>query len=164
MILIRQGVFETNSSSCHSMAYIARLQLNTPQGTQTITQQFGVLGFTPMFNDQSWEVHFEDYVWRIQRLSTPYDKLCYLLTSLYSEWLIDEVFEDTFYLQIKEWLQDIGITLEEFGYDEEDYVEKISDQGVVEQNMFKTKEDLYKYLFDNNLVVDVRQYEVEVEY
>lgn len=164
MILIRTGVFETNSSSCHSMAYVARLQLNMPQETQTITQQFGVLGFTPMFNDQSWEVHFEDYVWKIQRLSTPYDKLCYLLTSLYSEWLIDEVFEDTFYLQIKEWLQDIGITLEEFEHDEEDYIEKVSDQNVVEQNMFKTKEDLYKYLFDNNLVVDIRCCEVEAEY
>lgn len=164
MKLIRQGVFETNSSSCHSMVYVARLQLNTPQETQTITQQFGVLGFTPMFNDQSWEVHFEDYVRKEQRLSTPYDKLCYLLTSLYSEWLIGEVFEDTFYLQIKEWLQDIGITLEEFEYDEEDYVEKVSDQGVVEQNMFKTKEDLYKYLFDNNLVVDIQYCEVEAEY
>lgn len=58
MKLIRQGVFKTNSSSCHSMAYVARLQLNTPQETETITQQFGVLGFTPMFNDQSWEVTF----------------------------------------------------------------------------------------------------------
>lgn len=53
MKLIRTGVFETNSSSCHSMAYVARLQLAKPSQTQTITQQFGVLGFTPMFNDQS---------------------------------------------------------------------------------------------------------------
>ena len=60
MILKRVGVFETNSSSCHSMAYVAHLRLNKPKN-QTITQQFGVLGFTPMFNDQSWEVHFEDY-------------------------------------------------------------------------------------------------------
>ena len=77
---------------------------------------------------------------------------------------VGEVFVDIFYLQIKEWLQSIGITLEEFGYDEEDYIEKVSDQGVVEQNMFKTKEDLYKYLFDNNLVVDIQYFEVEAEY
>ena len=64
MILKRVGVFETNSSSCHSMAYVAHLQLARQPQTQTITQQFGTLGFTPMFNDQSWEVHFVDYVWK----------------------------------------------------------------------------------------------------
>lgn len=164
MKLIRQGVFETNSSSCHAMACVARLQLNTPQETQTITQQFGVLGFTPMFNDQSWEVHFEDYVWKEQRLSMPQDKLWFLLTEIYSESLVDEVFGDSFYLQVKAWLQDIGIYLEEIGYDEDDIVETVPTNGIVEQEMFKTKEDLYKYLFDNNIVIDVRQYEVIAEY
>ena len=78
MRLIRHSVFETNSSSCHSMAYVARLQLNVPQETQTITQQFGTLGFTPMFNDQSWEVHFKNYMWKEQKLSSPQDKLWFL--------------------------------------------------------------------------------------
>lgn len=163
MILIRTGVFETNSSSCHSMAYVARLQLNKPKN-QTITQQFGVLGFTPMFNDQSWEVHFMDYVWKEQTLSTPQDKLWFLLMEIYSESLVDEVFGDPFYLQVKEWLSDIGIYLEEIGYDEDDIVEEVPTNGVVKQEMFKTKEDLYKYLFDNNIVIDVRQYEVMAEY
>lgn len=163
MILIRAGVFETNSSSCHSMAYVAHLRLNKPKN-QTITQQFGVLGFTPMFNDQSWEVHFEDYTWKEQTLSTPQDKLWFLLMEIYSESLVDEVFVDPFYLHIKQWLSDIGIYLEEIGYDEDDIVESVPTNGVVKQEMFETKEDLYKYLFDNNIVIDVRQYEVMAEY
>lgn len=164
MRLIRTGVFETNSSSCHAMAYVARLQLGVTNKTLTITQQFGTPGFTPMFNDQSWEVCFEDYLWKEQTLFTPQDKLWFLLTEIYSESMIDEVFVDPFYLQIKEWLQDIGIYLEEIGYDIDDYVEDVSSNGVVRQEMFKTKEDLYKYLFDNNIVIDVRQYEVMAEY
>lgn len=164
MILKRVGVFETNSSSCHSMAYVARLQLAKPSQTQTITQQFGVLGFTPMFNDQSWEVHFTDYVWKEQTLFTPQDKLSFLLMETYSESLVDEVFGDPFYLHIKQWLSDIGIHLEEIGYDEDDIVESVPTNGVVKQEMFESKEDLYKYLFDNNIVIDVRQYEVMAEY
>ena len=163
MILQRIGVFETNSSSCHSMAFVARLQLNQPKN-QTITQQFGVLGFTPIFNDQSWEVHFTDYVWQEQTLSTPQDKLWFLLMEIYSESLVDEVFADPFYLQVKEWLSDIGIYLEEIGYDEDDIVESVPTNGVVKQEMFKTKEDLYKYLFDNNIVIDIREYEVMANY
>lgn len=164
MILKRIGVFETNSSSCHSMAYVARLQLARPSQTQTITQQFGTLGFTPMFNDQSWEVHFIDYVWKEQVLSTPQDKLWFLLMEIYSESLVDEVFGDPFYLHIKQWLSDIGIHLEEIGYDIDDIVESVPINGVVKQKMFETKEDLYKYLFDSNIVIDVRQYEVMAEY
>lgn len=163
MILQRIGVFETNSSSCHSMAYVAHLRLNESKN-QTITQQFGVLGFTPMFNDQSWEVHFEDYTWKEQTLSTPQDKLWFLLMEIYSESLVDEVFGDPFYLHIKQWLSDIGIYLEEIGYDKDDIVESVPTNGVVKQEMFETKEDLYKYLFDNNIVIDVRQYEVMAEY
>nr|DAE86397.1 MAG TPA: hypothetical protein [Caudoviricetes sp.] len=164
MRLIRHSVFETNSSSCHSMAYVARLQLNVPQETQTITQQFGTLGFTPMFNDQSWEVHFKNYMWKEQKLSSPQDKLWFLLMEVYSESLLDEVFADEFYLHVKQWLQDIGIYLEEIGYDENDYIENIPTNGIVKQEMFKTPQDLYKYLFDNNLIIDIRQYEVEAEY
>lgn len=164
MILKRIGVFETNSSSCHSMAYVARLQLAKPSQTQTITQQFGVLGFTPMFNDQSWEVHFTDYVWKEQVLSTPQDKLWFLLMEIYSESLVYEVFGNPFYLHIKQWLSDIGIHLEEIGYDIDDIVESVPTNGVVKQEMFEAKEDLYKYLFDNNIVIDVRQYEVMAEY
>nr|DAJ99141.1 MAG TPA: hypothetical protein [Caudoviricetes sp.] len=164
MILKRVGVFETNSSSCHSMAYVARLQLARPSQTQTITQQFGTLGFTPMFNDQSWEVHFTDYVWKKQVLSTPQDKLWFLLMEIYSESLVDEVFGDPFYLHIKQWLQDIGIHLEEIEYDIDDIVESVPTNGVVKQEMFETKEDLYKYLFDSNIVIDIRQYEVMAEY
>ena len=83
---------------------------------------------------------------------------------IYSESLVGEVFGDPFYLHIKQWLSDIGIYLEEIGYDEDDIVESVPINGVVKQEMFETKEDLYKYLFDNNIVIDVRQYEVMAEY
>ena len=163
MRLIRTGVFETNSSSCHSMAYVARLQLDRPMA-QTITQQFGFLGFTPMFADHVLEAQFQDYVWKERKLSTMEEKLCFLLTNIYSEMLLDEVFADEFYLQVKQWLQDIGITLQEPEYDLDDYIENVSDQGVVEQEMFKTADDLYKYLFDNNIVINIQHLEVEAEY
>lgn len=50
MILIRTGIFETNSSSCHSMAIVGRLQKKTPRDA-TITDIYGELGYTPMFDD-----------------------------------------------------------------------------------------------------------------
>lgn len=117
-----------------------------------------------MFNDQSWEVHFKNYMWKEQKLSSPQDKLWFLLMEVYSEILLDEVFADEFYLHVKQWLQDIGIYLEEIGYDENDHIENIPTNGIVKQEMFKTPQDLYKYLFDNNLIIDIRQYEVEAEY
>lgn len=83
---------------------------------------------------------------------------------IYSESIVNEVFGDPFYLHIKQWLQDIGIYLEEIGYDIDDIVESVPTNGVVKQEMFEAKEDLYKYLFDNNIVIDVRQYEVIAEY
>ena len=163
MKLIRASVFETNSSSCHSLAYVARLQLDKPKETQTISQQFGSLGFTPMFNDQSWEVVFHDYMKAKQTLSTPQDKLWFLLSEVYSDCYFTVVYSSGFYLQVKQWLQNIGIYLEEIGYDEDDIVETVPANGVVKKEMFKTKEDLYKYLFDNNIVIDIREYKVHAE-
>lgn len=63
MKLIRTGVFETNSSSCHSMAYVGRLQKKTPRYA-TITGIYGELGYTPMFDNVVWTVEFKDYLWK----------------------------------------------------------------------------------------------------
>lgn len=164
MRLVRTGVFETNSSSSHSLAYVARLQLNKPKETQTITQQFGSLGFTPMFNDQSWEVVFKDYLRTKQTLSTPQDKLWFLLSEIYSNCYLPVVYHNDFYLQVKQWLQNIGIYLEEIGYDKYDLVDDIPSNDVVTKDMFKTADDLYEYLFDNNIVIDIREYKVDAEY
>lgn len=163
MKLIRTGVFETNSSSCHSLAYVARLQLDKPKETQTITQQFGSLGFTPIFNDQSWEVVFHDYMKAKQTLSTPQDKLWFLLSEVYSDCYLPVVYSSDFYLQVKQWLQNIRIYLEEIGYEKYDLVDNIPTNQTVTMKMFKTADDLYKYLFDNNLVIDIREYEVYTE-
>lgn len=63
MILKRVGVFETNSSSCQSMAIVGRLQKKTPKDA-TITDIYGELGYTPMFDNVVWNVKFEDYLWK----------------------------------------------------------------------------------------------------
>lgn len=50
MILQRIGVFETNSSSCHSIALVDKLKKRTPKYS-TITDLYGELGYTPMFDN-----------------------------------------------------------------------------------------------------------------
>lgn len=164
MILKRIGVFETNSSSCHSMAIVGRLQKKTPKDA-TITDIYGELGYTPMFDDVVWIVKFEDYLWKQQQLCNSQEKLWFLLSYIYSEYNFDSIFVDEFYLKVKRWLSDIGITLKEPDYSEyEDYVDEVLSQNIFKQDMFQTPKDLYEYLFDNNLIVDIRQYEVEAEY
>ena len=82
MILKRVGVFETNSSSCHSMAIVGRLQKKTPRDA-TITDIYGELGYTPMFDNVVWTVKFDNYLWIEQQLCNSQDKLWFLLTDVY---------------------------------------------------------------------------------
>lgn len=100
MILIRTGVFETNSSSCHSMAIVGRLQKKTPRDA-TITDIYGELGYTPMFNNVVWNVKFEDYLWKQQQLCNSQEKLWFLLSYIYSEYNFDSIFVDEFYKKSK---------------------------------------------------------------
>ena len=164
MILIRTGVFETNSSSCHSMAIVGRLQKKTPRDA-TITDIYGELGYTPMFDNVVWNVKFEDYLWKQQQLCNPEEKLWFLLSYIYSEYNFDSIFVDEFYTTVKRWLSDIGITLKEPDYNEyEDYVDEVLSQSIFKQEMFQTPKDLYEYLFDDDLIIDIRSIEVNAEY
>lgn len=164
MILKRIGVFETNSSSCHSMALVGRLKKRTPKDA-TITDLYGELGYTPMFDNVMWTVKFENYCYIAQQLCNSQDKLWYLLTNIYSEYSYTSVFEDDFYKKIKQWLSNIGITLKEPEYEEyNDYVCEVLSQSVVSESMFDKPEDLYEYLFDNDLIIDIRSYEVNADY
>lgn len=163
MILIRTGVFETNSSSCHSMAIVGRLQKKTPRDA-TITDIYGELGYTPMFDNVVWNVKFENYLWKEQQLCNSQEKLCFLLSYIYSEYNFDSIFVDEFYKKVKRWLSDIGITLKEPDYSEyEDYVDEVLSQNIFQEDMFQTPKDLYKYVFDDGLIVDISSIEVNTE-
>lgn len=163
MILQRIGVFETNSSSCHSMAIVGRLQKKTPKDA-TITDIYGELGYTPMFDNVVWTVRFHNYLRVKQQLYNSQDKLWFLLTDVYKECTFDIAFRDEFYLKVKQWLSDIGITLREPEYDIlGDYVGEILSQSIFKQEMFQEPKDLYEYLFDNDLVIDICSCEVESE-
>ena len=164
MILQRLGVFETNSSSCHSMAIVGRLQKKTPKDA-TITDIYGELGYTPMFDNVVWNVQFDNYLWKEQQLCNPEEKLWFLLSYIYNEYNFDSIFFDEFYKKVKRWLSDIGITLKEPDYSEyKDYVDEVLSQNIVTIKMFREQKDLYEYLFDNNLVIDIRSIEVNAEY
>lgn len=164
MKLIRTGVFETNSSSCHSMAIVGRLQKKTPRDA-TITDIYGELGYTPMFDNVVWNVKFEDYLWKQQQLCNSQEKLWFLLSYIYSEYNFDSIFVDEFYKKVKRWLSDIGITLKEPDYSEyDDYVDEVLSQSIFKQEMFQTPKDLYEYLFDDDLIIDIRSIEVNAEY
>lgn len=163
MILKRVGVFETNSSSCHSMAIVGRLQKKTSKDA-TITDIYGELGYTPMFDNVVWTVEFDNYLCKEQQLCNSQDKLWFLLSDVYKECTFDIAFRDEFYLKVKRWLSDIGITLKEPEYDIlGDYVDEILSQSIVSEEMFQRPADLYKYLFDNDLVIDICSCEVELE-
>ena len=164
MILKRIGVFETNSSSCHSMAIVGRLQKKTPRDA-TITDIYGELGYTPMFDNVVWNVKFDNYLWKQQQLCNSQEKLWFLLSYIYSEYNFDSIFVDEFYKKVKYWLSDIGITLKEPDYSEyEDYVDEVLSQNIFEQEMFQRPTDLYEYLFDDNLIIDIRSVEVNADY
>lgn len=163
MIIKRVGVFETNSSSCHSMAIVGRLQKKTPMDT-TITELYGELGYTPMFDNVVWTTRFHNYLKEEQQLCNSQDKLWFLLTDVYRECTLDIAFRDEFYLKVKRWLSDIGIELKEPEFDIlGDYVGEIPSQHMVSEEMFQRPADLYEYLFDNDLVIDICSYEVESE-
>ena len=164
MILKRVGVFETNSSSCHSMAIVGRLQKKTPRDA-TITDIYGELRYTPMFDNVVWTVKFDNYLWKQQQLCNSQEKLWFLLSYIYSEYNFDSIFVDEFYLKVKHWLSDIGITLKEPDYSEyDDYVDEVLSQSIFKQEMFQAPKDLYKYLFDDDLIIDIRSIEVNAEY
>ena len=164
MILIRTGVFETNSSSCHSMAIVGRLQKKTPRDA-TITDIYGELGYTPMFDNVVWNVKFDNYLWKQQQLCNSQEKLWFLLSYIYSEYNFDSIFVDEFYKKVKRWLSDIGITLKEPDYSEyDDYVDEVLSQSIFKQEMFQRPADLYEYLFDDDLIIDIRSVEVNADY
>ena len=104
-------------------------------------------------------------MWKQQQLCNSQEKLWFLLSYIYSEYNFDSIFVDDFYKKVKRWLSDIGITLKEPDYSEyDDYVDEVLSQSIFKQEMFQTPKDLYEYLFDDDLIIDIRSIEVNADY
>lgn len=158
MKLIRNGVFETNSSSAHSLAY----------GTSKIIRG-GSWGMPPDETDFSNPLYRLDtvpekykgyrfyewlgeYGWGYDELCTPQQKFSYLLTQIADT--SEELHKATEYYILKEIMGNIGLNIELSDEDEEGYIDHQS-YGVVDMSLFKTKEDLITYLFNDNIVIHI---------
>lgn len=166
MKLIRQGVFETNSSSSHSLTYVASLEYRSNNKPLTITQQFGTLGYKPVFNDEVWDVKFFGYLQTEELFETPKDKLWYLLSICLDGMDYGNAFSSAFYIWVKGHLENIGIILKEPELDEyyNIYVNCYPPDNAFKSDKFLSPEDLYTYLFDNNIVVRICSYSNEEDY
>lgn len=125
MITIRKGVFETNSSSTHSICIAANVDLIIPES-----------------------VHFEfgEFGWEEDRLDTMSEKASYLYTGLYGTGREDD-FE-----RVIEWLTQSGIevTRQEKTNDdifEYGYVDHAHDLKDFLDSVLDDKDRLFRYLF-----------------
>jgi hypothetical protein len=152
-INIRQSVFETNSSSMHSVAIIG---CNRP----------AELAFT--FNSEDKIMIYPgEYGWGYEILRGPEEKLSYAITmitqrtndgcspeeSIYFQWLNDMVFDYTgHYLQVVE-LQD---KWNPYGYIDHQSIDTLDDFWSSDENVFKEKmrdfifNDKYFIIIDND--------------
>lgn len=155
MILIRTGVFETNSSSAHSLAYGTEYILRGSRWYQpTEEHDFS----NPMYRldkvpDQYRGYTFYEWLgefgWGYDVLTTPQEKFSYLLTQMADT--SEELHESTDYKTIKEMVEDIGCEIVRCN-DQDGYVDHES-HGIVNPSLFKSKKDLITYLFNNNIIV-----------
>lgn len=155
MILIRTGVFETNSSSAHSLAYGTDYILRGSRWYQpTKERDFS----NPMYRLDKVPDHYKGYTfyewlgeygWGYNVLTTPQEKFSYLLTQMADT--SEELHESTNYETIKEMVEDIGCEIIRCN-DQNGYVDHES-YGIVNPSLFKSKKDLITYLFNDNLVV-----------
>ena len=162
MKLIRNGVFETNSSSAHSLAYKNTVLRDYRCQTKGI----------PYFSDKRFHLtkkpydyrlysfmplYFDEYGWEFDVLSTPASKLSYLMSSVYQYKTWGVIKEDPFFKQVMQWLDELCVRVdlpEEYGDSStvDAYVDHQS-WGVVDKSMFQTREDLLTYLFNDDIVV-----------
>ena len=162
MILIRDGVFETNSSSAHSLAYKNEVLRDYRCKTNGI----------PYFSDKRFHLiekpydyrlysfmplYFDEYGWEFKVLSSPAQKLSYLMSSVYQYKTWGVIKEDPFFKQVIQWLNELGVVVElpdEYG--DSSTVDAFVDHqswGVIDKSMFQTKEDLLTYLFNDDIVI-----------
>lgn len=161
MKLIRHGVFETNSSSAHSLAYTNKVlrdyeyKINPSECLKD--SRFRLTEMPEEYRSYTYmPLYFDDYGWSGKRLKSPAQKLSYLLTSVYEYKTWGEMYSDPFFKQVLKWLTELGIELEyEYPGDEEKIDGSIDHQSynVVCKQMFSTKEDLLTYLFNDAITI-----------
>lgn len=155
MKLIRNGVFETNSSSAHSLAYGTEYILRGSRWYQpTMEHDFS----NPMYHLDEVPDNYRGYTfyewlgefgWNGRPLRTPQEKFSYLLTQMADT--SEELHESTDYETIKEMVEDIGCEVVQCN-NQDGYVDHES-YGIVKPSLFKSKKDLITYLFNDNITV-----------
>lgn len=165
MKLIRNGVFETNSSSAHSLAYGTEYILKGSRWYQpTKEHDFS----NPMYRLDAVPDHYRNYTfyewlgefgWGYDVLTTPQEKFSYLLTQMADT--SEELHESTDYKTIKEMVEDIGCEIVRCN-DQDGYVDHES-HGIVNPSLFKSKKDLITYLFNGNIRVYIENDNAEYQ-
>lgn len=155
MKLIRNGVFETNSSSAHSLAYGTSKIIRGSRWYQpTKEHDFS----NPMYRLDKVPDHYRNYTfyewlgeygWGYDVLTTPQEKFSYLLTQMADT--SEELHKSTNYETIKEMVEDIGCEIVRCN-NQDGYVDHES-YGIINPSLFKSKKDLITYLFNDNIIV-----------
>ena len=164
MKLIRNGVFETNSSSAHSLAY-RRIVLRDYNYKPKDDLCFAIKELHLTKKPKEYEMYsymplyFDEYGWGFDVLSSPAEKLSYLMSSVYQYKTWGVIKEDPFFKQVIKWLNELDIVVnlpEQYG-DSSEVDAEINHQSydVVTKDMFKTKYDLLTYLFNNDIVIHI---------
>lgn len=164
MKLIRNGVFETNSSSAHSLAYkntVLRDYNYKPKDDLCFAIKELHLTKKPKEYEMysCMPLYFDEYGWGFDVLSSPAEKLSYLMSSVYQYKTWGVIKEDPFFKQVIQWLNELDIVVnfpEQYG-DSNEVDAEINHQSydVVTKDMFKTKYDLLTYLFNNDIVIHI---------
>lgn len=155
MILKRVGVFETNSSSAHSLAYRTEYILRgsrwyQPTKEHDFSNPMYRLDKVPdQYRGYTFYEWLGEYGWGYDVLTTPQEKFSYLLTQMADT--SEELHESTDYETLKEMVEDIGCEIVRCN-DQDGYVDHES-YGIVKPSLFKSKKDLITYLFNDNLIV-----------
>lgn len=161
MKLIRNGVFETNSSSAHSLSFGTSKVVRgagwgmPPDETDFSNSLYHLSEVPSHYQGYSLEESLNDYGWTGYDVDTPQQKLSYLLTALGAD--IQDVRQHPFYTQLEEWLSELGIGFikaEDCDGYTDGYIDHQS-HGIVEPSLFKTKEDLITYLFNDDLIIHI---------
>lgn len=158
MLLVRNNVFETNSSSAHSLAFgtskiIRGAGWGIPEDETDFSNPLYHLYEIPSCY-QGYTLHewLGEYGWGYDVLSTPQEKFSYLITGIWQRNGGFSLEKSMFYTEIKHWLTELGIPVIESSADEEGYIDHESTH-LVNPSLFKTKEDLITYLFNDNVII-----------
>lgn len=163
MKLIRNGVFETNSSSAHSLAYKNEDVLRGVYESNGVKDfkdgRYRLTEIPEKYKNYVLYPRFDEYGWGYDVLDTPDEKLSYILTNEYEGVTsLQKVYNGKFFVMVVKWLQEFGISvsIKELQLDDYGYVDGYIDHEskfVIPKDIFKDKEDLITYLFNDDIVV-----------